>query len=133
MWPQTVGWIWLGLALAVALTYLLARWLKVRRNNAYRRAALQALLDRGDDPIEIANILRQAALAGFEREKVASLTGDSWLNFLDKTCEEHLFLGTPAGRNLLNAPYQKSVAASDLASCARVWVTKHRPLQDEAT
>ena len=43
LWPQTVGWIWLGLAVACVAGWLGRRWLMNRRANAYRRAALKEI------------------------------------------------------------------------------------------
>lgn len=122
--PQTVGWIWLGLALLIALAFLLRAILRHRHANAYRRAGLAALSEAGDDPAQIATILRRTALAGFPRVEVAGLTGDDWLEFLDRTAPGDGFSKGP-GRLLSKAPYQSVPADPRLATLAQNWIRKH--------
>ncbi|AML51124.1 DUF4381 domain-containing protein [Falsihalocynthiibacter arcticus] len=126
MFPQTVGWIWLGLAILATLGFLLNLWLKYRRENAYRRAAIGALKRAGDDPVALANVLRKTALAAFPRQDVAGLIGDSWLAFLDSTAGKPLFTDTAAGTALIHAPYQSTHMPSDLPARAKEWVTSHK-------
>jgi hypothetical protein len=126
MMPQTVGWAWLS-GIVVVLAGIGLRWWVLRRKaNAYRRAGLHALGDCGNDPTTIATLLRQTALRAFPRATVAGLTGDVWLNFLDKSLGQPLFTGTEAGRVLIKAPYAGGGPSDDLATAARVWIKKHK-------
>ncbi|MEY8829383.1 DUF4381 domain-containing protein [Sedimentitalea sp. XS_ASV28] len=130
MTPQTIGWVWLAVALVTTMLILLRLVLRHRRANAYRRAALGALAGAGDDPARIAQILRRTALAAFPREDVAALTGERWLNFLDRTMPGDGFANGP-GRALAEAPYREVAATPGLAELARRWVKAHRrPVQD---
>ncbi|MDU9004785.1 DUF4381 domain-containing protein [Sedimentitalea todarodis] len=122
--PQTVGWVWLGIGLVVALLLLIREFLRHRRANAYRRAALDALSEAGDDPARIAQIIRRTALTAYPREEVAALTGEHWLAYLDRTLPGDGFSNGP-GRVLANAPYTSVVPTPGLAELARHWISGH--------
>lgn len=124
LWPQTVGWIWLGLAVACVAAWLGRRWLMNRRANAYRRAAFKAIAAAGDDPVALAEIVRRAALAGYPRAEVAGLHGEDWLAFLDEAYGGTGFREGP-GRLLAMAPYTSARRAPDLASLVALWVRHH--------
>lgn len=127
MMPQTQGWVWLGLGLVLVIGLTVWRYVVRHRANAYRRAALRALEDAGDDPTAIADTLRRTALAGYPRELVAGLSGDGWLAFLDEVADDVTFSGTEAGRTLAMAPYRPVPPARDLPDLARRWVRSHKP------
>lgn len=94
-WPPAPGWYWvLGLLVVLALIGLvkvLLHW----QHNRYRREALHlAALQqhRLQDPttrtaalIALGELLKRTALTAFPREQTASLTGASWLAFLNRT------------------------------------------------
>ncbi|MEQ9694612.1 DUF4381 domain-containing protein [Shimia sp. SDUM112013] len=127
MWPQTQGWLFLLLAV---LAIVLWGWLRLRerhRANAYRRAALAALADAGDNPVEVAAILRRTALAAYSRTEVAGLSGEAWLVFLAQTSKATGFDGE-AGQRMLAAPYLKdsSPDAPGINALACLWVKTHR-------
>lgn len=129
--PQTVGWIWLSLALAVLFFFIIRRTIAHRRATAYRRAAAAELDTVGDDPAKIASILRRAALAGFPREEVVSLTGVNWLTFLDQTMSGTGFADGP-GSLVATAPYQGAAPEPELAALARRWIRHHKPRSKDA-
>ncbi|HEY0342767.1 MAG TPA: DUF4381 domain-containing protein [Steroidobacteraceae bacterium] len=86
-WPPAPGW-W-GLAVIGALLAIALVWWVRDPRRALRRAALRQLrLIRGSDADgaavarAIQNLLRRYALAVFERERVAKLTGEAWLEFV---------------------------------------------------
>ncbi len=126
--PQTAGWIWLGLAVIVALFMGIRQLIRHRRANAYRRAGLAALRAVGDDPTRIATVIRRTALAGFPRSQIAGRTGEAWLRFLDDTMAGSGF-ATGAGRVLIEAPYKSAGQIPDypsgLSELAQQWIRKH--------
>ena len=126
MWPQTVGWIWVLVALILLTAVASWLWLRQRRANAYRRAALVALKAAGDDPAKIADVLRRTALAAFAREDVAQTHGASWLAFLDQAAHPMDFSGCEAGRVLAAAPYRPQAPHRDLPAMAARWIKIHR-------
>jgi len=133
MTPQTSGWIVLGLVAALLLAWGAVTLLRRYRSNAYRRAALDelnALAHDGEDPAQIAVLLRRTALAAYPRGQVASLHGDSWLMFLDAHFPGEGFFAGP-GRILAEAPWRPVAANPALTALARDWILRHRP-QDHA-
>ncbi len=127
MLPQTSGWLWLAIALLVLSGVMAWLWLRWWRSTAYRRAALAALRAAGDDPAAIADVLKRAALAGFPREEVASLHGNNWLAFLDRTGgRSPVFSGSEAGLVLASAPYRPQPPNAELARTAATWIRRHR-------
>lgn len=127
MLPQTAGWLVLAALVVVAVAMLVHRGIRRWRANAYRRAALAALQQAGDDPAAIATVLRRTALAAWPRNEVAHPVGREWLAFLDATGGNGAFSG-PAGQTLVTAPYrsQDSAVSRELLQAARHWVRHHR-------
>ena len=132
LWPQTAGWIWLGLAVACVAAWLGRRWILAHRANAYRRAALAAITTAGDDPTALAAVLRRAALAGYPRAEVAGLFGEDWLAFLDDAYGGTGFCEGP-GRLLAVAPYASAGQTPDLSSLVAEWVRRHHRQPETAS
>jgi hypothetical protein len=97
--PQTIGWVFVAAVLiALVLAGLWAAWRRYERQR-YRRNALQELagieanLATGQaDPLQraamlaaIPRLLKRTSLEVATRERVAALTGDAWLAFLQRT------------------------------------------------
>lgn len=125
LWPQTAGWLWLVLLLVALVMWVVHRLLRRHRANAYRRAALEELDAANANPAAIAGILRRAAIAAYGRRRVAALSGEAWLNFLDDSFGGNDFCAG-AGRSLAVAPYQKDVQADGLTDLAATWIRRHR-------
>ena len=130
LWPQTAGWIWLGVIIAAVAVFLVWRWMAIHRANAYRRAALKEITGLGDDPAALAAVLRRTALAAYPRGSVAGLHGEAWLGFLDHAYDGTGFRDGP-GRAVAIAPYGPAQAAPGLAALVARWVRTHRR-QDRA-
>jgi hypothetical protein len=131
MFPATWAWAVLAVLVLVLLAVALVAWLRHRRANAYRRAAL-AELDalapalRAGDPRALAaaeTVLRRTALAAFPRTEVATLSGDAWLAFLARTGGDFGALG-PA---LAAAPYATPPPFDGARALAAVrhWIVRH--------
>ena len=141
-WPPAPG-VWLLLALAllwsgfgVALGWL--RW----RQDAYRRAGVRELLTiRGrleaEGPKEaiheLAVLLKRVALTAFPRDRVASISGDNWLAFLDATMRGGTFAGA-SGKLLTDSLYRSTGVSfeishqqvEELFERAGTWIKRHR-------
>ncbi len=124
--PQTTGWLVLLVCLLVGLACL-AWFLLIRyRANAYRRAALDALMRADGDPVWLARIVRKTALEAFPRVEVASLYGKDWLTFLDDTCDGAEFVDGP-GQFIARAPYQRAAPVSEAdIDAVRYWIANHQ-------
>lgn len=134
-WPPAPGWHVVG---GLALVLLGAGvWAAVSRwnRNRYRRDALKELDRITRDPrgpalAEIAELVKRTALAAFPRDKVASLTGEAWLAFLDATGGTATFT-RGAGQVLRDAAYRRNAALapdelSELADAIGHWIRHHR-------
>lgn len=136
-WPPAPGW-W-GVLSVCLLLVLVWGWVSRRRSPAHRpaprslkRAALREIerIERSNaaDPLvaqAIETLLRRYAIALFGAQRVARLTGTSWLQFLGQ--HGGTLLAGDAGRTLLEAAFAGRPAA-DRAS----WFRASRELVQQA-
>lgn len=114
-WPLAPGW-WVLLALAASgLCFLAYRAWRRWRHNRARRFALRQL-DRiarefaGNNDLpwlgkQLSELLRRGLLAYAPRDEVAGLTGERWLQWLDRGLESPLFVAGP-GKAINELPYR---------------------------
>ncbi len=142
-WPPAPGW-WLLLALILLVMAALYWWLKQRRRkqagpSQFSRQAmlrqaveelerLQGLAAAGADTgmlaAELSALLRRVAIGlNPDDARIAGLSGDSWLGWLDAQWDEHGF-SDGAGRAILNAPYQRhgQLDMDQLLQLVRRWI-----------
>jgi hypothetical protein len=142
-WPPAFGWYVLGLVLILIIAWLVWRGLRRRQAEAYRRAALAELAGlsrRISQPeksrealAELPELLKRTALAAWPREEIASLSGERWLDFLDRTGGTDKFKQGP-GRLLLQISYTPYQELTDLGPeqidgltrTLRDWIVKHQ-------
>lgn len=132
--PQTAGWAWLAVALALLLLRVLWRWLHRWYRNRYRREAIARLkkLAQSTDHdallMELNKLLKLTAMAAFSRERVARLSGEEWIDFLDRQCRSPVF--SKEQRSLLalgtykTTPIAKEQQQQMVAAC-RDWIRLH--------
>lgn len=128
--PQTAGW-WVVAAWLLTLSVYVGwrgylRW----RDNAYRRQALRELeeiltQDRSSRSAEIATLLKRTALAAYPRDRVASLAGHDWAEFLCDTTEQDAGV-VAAADSIATAAYRLDVDSTVIAQGARHWIERHR-------
>jgi hypothetical protein len=136
-WPPAPGW-WVLAALLLATLLFVTWWLlrRHRRRAAARQAEQElaglreALKRRGNEPEilrELSKLLRRFALAVFPRRRVAALTGEAWLRFLDEHGGNGRFRDGP-GRQLVDAPYrqQGGEAFEQIADLVEDWIRRNR-------
>jgi Domain of unknown function (DUF4381) len=125
--PQTVGWYVLfaitGLFIIWLAVHFITRWFA----NRYRREALRelALLE----PNQFSELLKRTALAVWPRERVASLSGDSWLMFLNESAGDDAFHHSPANRIEEIALRPEPLTSEDehaLRAAVAAWIRGHR-------
>lgn len=136
-WPPAPGW-W---ALLILLTgiFLLLLWLWRKRQEQRQldwfglaKVELEHLQTRyRNEPLilvrELSVLLRRVAISLYGRERVAGLTGNAWLSFLDKTAGKNLF--KDKFDNLLTEiPYRADAEAETRALIAAIheWLKLQR-------
>ena len=132
-WPPTPGWIIVSAALIMVLGWWLIRVIRHWQSNSYRREALVLLGKMDDAQTELPTLIKRVALSAYPRERVASLTGEEWLAFLDQTGHTDAFTTGP-GRWLGRLAYEPKLAASlsttelnGLRTAVRAWILRHQP------
>jgi hypothetical protein len=131
-WPPAPGW-WVLAGFVLVLLGLLL-WRVYRRYLALRRrrrildelARLKGLAAGPDLAAGVSALLKRVALERYPRGEVASLTGQSWLRFLDRNGGEGRFASGP-GSVLAEAPYapDASFEAEALLALAGDWIRRN--------
>ena len=88
--PAPVWWVVIGL-LVIALSFLCFQLLKRYQRNSYRREALKwlsELQEANSDVQALSGALKATALNAYEATSVASLSDESWPNFLRESCSK---------------------------------------------
>lgn len=131
-WPPAPGW-WLLLgAMVLALgSAWLVKVLHTRRRLQRRALELLNHMERhylqSRDAIvfasQVSALLRRVAVIRFPEQHPAGLTGEAWLDFLDRTGGNGAFRHGP-GASLASAPYQPrgDLDAYQLARVVRQWL-----------
>ena len=142
-WPLASGWYVLIGILVITLAWFIYRSLLGWRHNRYRRTALQELQllenslenpDKRDASLrQIPVLLKRTALSVYPRNRVASLSGESWFEFLNSTVSKPSFSGTTFA-TLSTVSYSAgkpggidTKAVNALLSASRSWLKNHRP------
>ena len=144
IWPPAPGWwglAFLGILATLSLLYWLwGRW----QANKYRREAirqLESILEKyasdGDASLYLHDyqlLLKRVALTRFNRDLVASLTGEAWVAFLDKSSNGSEF-SMGAGQALVDGNYvdaaRTGIGSADIESLHQLgqqWIRKHHAL-----
>ncbi|PCJ45992.1 MAG: hypothetical protein COA74_14645 [Gammaproteobacteria bacterium] len=134
-WPPAPGWWILAFLVLSLICWLIWKvWEKYQQKHLLRLSMakleqLNVAFEEHQDARQLigqySSLLRRVSMALFSRSEVASLTGNSWLNFLDNRANTNLF-ASDAGYLLLNAPYQrpeKTIEHLDQLSLAvKIWI-----------
>ncbi len=125
--PQTIGWYVVFAIAGLLLLWLIVHSIRKWHANAYRREALRELVLLPTEQFSI--LLKRTALTAWPRERVASLSGEKWLSFLNQTAGESLFQQSP-GNRVEEAALRKtefsSEEAEQLRGLAAEWIRRHR-------
>lgn len=135
-WPLAPGWYFLA-ALIILLIILAIFFLRrYYLNSCAKREALALLktyhnvyeLDQNSQlsSAQVSELLKRVALSYFSRAEVASLQGDAWILFLNKTAKKLNFEEIRA--ELLEMPYQprKDCDLTLLFNMAKQWISQRR-------
>ncbi len=104
LWPQTPGWLALALLLSVLVISRIAKIVRRYWLDRYRRLALIKLKNIRQQAItdtaklrDIPELIKATALQIYAREKIASLHGEQWEQFLDQSMNDTAFSQRFAG------------------------------------
>ena len=125
-WPLAPGW-WVVIGLLIlALSFLCFQLLKRYQRNSYRREALKwlsELQEANSDVQALSGALKATALNAYEATSVASLSDESWPNFLRESCSK-LSGDALDVLSRVHAPNPGVVSALDWRDAA-LWVKYH--------
>ena len=133
LWPSTIGWKLLALALAAYAILKMVQSARRWWRNRYRREALRRLSLLASDAqlAALPVLLKATALQAYPREQVAALSGDAWLEFMDTHCVAAPFEGD-IGKNLLDIAYRpksqlrlSESQVNALMGASRIWIEHH--------
>jgi cbb3-type cytochrome oxidase subunit 3 len=132
-WPLAPGWYVLSIFI-LFLMCLFAFWLHKRHRHAVAKKQALKLLAHYQKQHEkasttaahISELLRRVALVYYPRAQVASLQGDAWLQFLNKTGKGIDF--NPIRPMLLDLPFkqEEAVNLSPLFHKAQLWIKQRK-------
>lgn len=131
-WPPAPGWWILG-GLLLVLTIFIWALRRFRPRRKMQRLALQQLEKLTDLPdsellTALSRLLRQAAINHFPQQDCAGLSGQAWLEFLDRPFHDQPF-SAGIGGCFSAAPYQPEIQidAISLVNLCRRWLKKLPP------
>ena len=146
--PQTVGWwILFGVAGLLVVWWIYRRYIKWC-GNRYRRQALMelALIEQqlGREPerasalAAISALIKRTAIEAFGRSNVAELSGQLWLEFLDRTGSTNSF-SKGLGRFLQEFSYAKQETLNNMPketidqvlALVKDWINQHKGTGNE--
>ncbi|MCK8070227.1 DUF4381 domain-containing protein [Vibrio sp. 1CM23M] len=136
-WPLAWGW-WVVIITAITLIALTFFILKRRKNNQQTKQEALSYFSNsqsqdGLSPSKAQDIVRQAALSYFPRKKIAGLSGNDWLEFLDVQLAKPLFVAKQS--QWQQALYQDAALMNDdqkkaqqqLVNDCETWLRKALP------
>lgn len=142
--PRTIGWLFVAIIVLAAIVLALWAFQRRRERQRYRRNALRELADieatlaaaptnpaqRAATLAAIPRLLKRTSLEVAPREQVASLTGDAWLAFLQRTRGRFDAQTGPLLALASYAPPEQLANLSDdeafaLVRHARDWIEHH--------
>lgn len=136
-WPPAPGWWVLGLITLTILFFAIRRLIQYRRNNAYRKEALEQLKllpSTASSNLEqcqaLMTLLRRTAKTAYPQQALASELNSVFLTRLNACCRQPVF-DDQLQKQLENLPYQANPEITDsmlqqLRDATTLWLKKHR-------
>ncbi|NKC11248.1 MAG: DUF4381 family protein [Gammaproteobacteria bacterium] len=132
--PPAPGW-WIAAGALLASVIALCIWTARRRRSVLGQAlrelaAIERCAKHHGCPrraaVRISTLLRRYALFAYPRQEVAGLTGERWVDFLNRAAGQPLF-DAATSRILLEAPYRPCAGGGSgcvlaLIGAARTWL-----------
>ena len=136
-WPPAPGWWLLAILALVFLIVVINRCLRHWRDNQYRREAIKEINEllkdwqyHQNDQVYLTSLqelLKRVALTAFPRDKVASLTGEAWVQFLDRSTDSRDF-SVGEMELLVDGAYKPSLVVNieSIQYLATQWIKRHQ-------
>ena len=136
-WPPAPGWWILAFLGIVLVCYILLLLYRFWKSKQYRREGLRALeklkqsyeasSDTSNYLEEYSQLLKRVSFSCFSRNEVASLSGESWVAFLDQSGDTKEF-SMGCGQVLIEGNYAPSADFDYLAlhEIGSKWIKSHR-------
>jgi hypothetical protein len=132
---DTVGWQVLFVLSGLLISYLVYLFVLKYRANKYRRTAIQEIKNFKNSMTDAAFItqcmflVKQVALQSYGRNKVAALTGEKWISFLDEceksvdftTNSELIFIAIYKGELPKTAQFNRTAFSNECVN----WISRH--------
>ena len=131
-WPPALGW-WLVVLTCILFIITAITIYRYYQRKAVFRAALHELkkieveykhqLNLRQLAVNLSELIRRTSISVVGRKRVAALSGEHWLAWLDKQANTNDFSEGP-GQHLLNAPYQSNPEfhPDTLIRLCRYWI-----------
>jgi len=123
-WPLAPGWWVVLLLLVFLLAWGLAVFYFRWKSREHRREALKEL--ESIDASQYSALLKRVCLVEFDRELVAGLSGEQWLEFLDEVGEakgkKAKAFTEGAGREILELAYKGGEASDACKAIVKDWL-----------
>ena len=111
-WPPAIGWWLLAVLIVLLIVFLYWLYKRLTRKTAIKTAKKNLsiikenpALDNNQKLRDLSMLVRRVAISVSPRAEVASLTGQQWLAFLDKSVKGAPF-SEGCGQLLTEAPYR---------------------------
>jgi hypothetical protein len=133
LWPLAPGWYFVIFFMIVFGIFLVMKSLKLCRRKKYKKSilaqvdALERRVLKGMEArsaiADLSILLKRLALSHFADQNPGALSGQHWLDFLNRTGKCDLFT-KDVGEIIFKSMYQKDVKLStdDFFHAAKVWV-----------
>lgn len=131
-WPLAPGW-WILAGLVLLIPIFIWGFSRFRQRRKLQRLALLQLEKITELPetellVALSRLLRQAAISHFPQQDCAGLSGQDWLQFLDRPFHDQPF-SAGIGSCLSDAPYRSEMQIDTVAlvELCRRWLKKLPP------
>ena len=134
-WPFAPGWFALLLFITLVILYIFYRWYERYCLHYSARHALKKLkllkplllLNPQDINVaaEVSTLIRRTALSYYDRETIAGLAGEDWIQFLNTCTRIQCFTDKSVKHLLTDVPYRKSQSEdlTPLISSTEHWLS----------
>ena len=140
-WPLAIGWWFLLGILALSLLAYVYFWRKRSKQLLFQQASLELrrisnlyFESRGDEQdsrlllLSLSAWLKQVSIMAFPDKPVGSMTGQAWIEFLDKTMPENNFT-QGIGKAFASEIYspQQVVDSAAILNLCKAWLLSVQP------